>query len=87
MNTIFNVCISMSNDEILIYVLFSWVFHNVKFSEYWRAENAISAHSETGLIKSMILNILVFWLEISVTTIFFSQKSQIAGVVINVYHI
>jgi len=38
------------------------------FSEFWRSENAISAHSSTGLIKSTILDILVLGLEITVNT-------------------
>jgi len=36
------------------------------FSAFWRAENAISAHSSTGLIKSMIFDIILMGLEISV---------------------
>jgi len=35
------------------------------FSAIFRPENAISAHSLLGLIKSMILDILVLGLEIS----------------------
>jgi len=38
------------------------------FSAFWRAENAISAHSSTGLIKSMILVLLVLGSEISSKT-------------------
>jgi len=38
----------------------------------WRAENATSAHLSTGLIKSMILEILVLGLEISANTTSFS---------------
>jgi len=38
------------------------------FSAFWRAENAISAQSSTGLIKSMILDIIVLGLEISANT-------------------
>ena len=34
------------------------------FSGLWSAENAISAYSSMGLIKSMILDILEFGLEI-----------------------
>jgi len=37
------------------------------FSAFWRAENAISAHSSMGLIKSLILDILVLGLEISLS--------------------
>jgi len=53
------------------------------FSAFWRHENAISAHSSTGLIKSMILYILVYGLEISANTITFSLKTQFAIVVIH----
>jgi len=35
------------------------------FSAFWAAENAISDHSSTGLIKSMILDLLVLGLKIS----------------------
>jgi len=42
------------------------------FSAFWRPENAISAHSSTGLVKSMILVILVLGLEISGNTTSFS---------------
>jgi len=42
------------------------------FSAFWRPENTISAHSLTGLIKSMILNILVLGLEKSAKTTSFS---------------
>jgi len=38
------------------------------FSAFWRSENAISGHSSTGLIKSMLLDLLVFGLEISAKT-------------------
>jgi len=38
------------------------------FTAFWRAENAISAHSSTGLIKSMILDLLVLGLDISANT-------------------
>jgi len=44
------------------------VFINVHFGHFWRAENAISAHSSTCLIKSMILDILVLGLETSANT-------------------
>jgi len=60
-------CISLSNEESLIYVLVSWVFHNVHFG-ILQAQNAISAYSSTGLIKSMILYILVLGLVISGNT-------------------
>ena len=52
----------------LIYVLVSWVFYNVLFRDWWD-ENAIFAHSLTGLIKSMILDILEIALEISHCTL------------------
>jgi len=39
---------------------------------FFRPENAISAHSLSGLIKSMILDILVLRLEISASTTSFS---------------
>jgi len=42
------------------------------FSPFCRDENAISAHSSTVLINSMIFNILVFGLEISVKTTTFT---------------
>ena len=57
----------MSNDVSVIYVLISWVFQ-CSFSAFWRAENAISAHSLTGLIKSIILDIQGLGLEISANT-------------------
>ena len=41
-------------------------------SGLWWAENAISAYSSMGLIKSMILDILEFGLEISAETTSFS---------------
>ena len=66
-------CISMSNDESLIYVVVSRVFHIVKFSAFWRPENAISAQSSKGFIKSMILDIIVLGLEISVNSTSFSM--------------
>jgi len=40
----------MTNDESLIYVLVSCVTQ-CSFSAFWLAENAISAHSSTGLIS------------------------------------
>ena len=43
------------------------------FSSFWGAENAISDHSPTGLIKSMILDILVLGIEISEKTTSFSM--------------
>ena len=42
------------------------------FSGLWWAENAITAYSSMGLIKSMILYILDFGLEISAETTSFS---------------
>jgi len=39
---------------------------------FCRAENAISAYSSKGLIKSMILDILVLGIEISANTTTFS---------------
>jgi len=42
------------------------------FSQFWGPENAISAHSSTGLIKAMILDIYVLGLEISAMTTSFS---------------
>ena len=42
------------------------------FSQIWGPENAISAHSSTGLIKPMILDIYVLGLEISAMTTSFS---------------
>ena len=64
-------CISISNVESLIYVLLSWAFHIFIFT-IWGPENAISAHSSTGLIKAMILDIYVLGLEISAMTTSFS---------------
>ena len=58
----------MSKVESLIYVLLS----QCSFSASLRAENAISAHSSTGLIKSMILDILVLGLEVSAISSSFS---------------
>ena len=63
----------MSIDESLIYVLVSWMFHNGHFFIFLRPENAVSAHSSTGLIKSMILDILVLGLKISSYTTTFSM--------------
>ena len=60
-------CISISNDESFIYVLVFSV-SQCSFSTFWRPENAISAHSSSGLIKSMILDIFVLGLDISVYT-------------------
>ena len=42
------------------------------FSAFWQDENAISAHSSTGRMKSKILYILVLRLEISTNTTSFS---------------
>jgi hypothetical protein len=42
------------------------------FSAFWLVENAISAQSLTGHIKSMILDILVLGLEIYAITTSFS---------------
>jgi len=42
------------------------------FSAFWRPENAISAHSSTGLNKSMTFVILVLGLEKSAKTTTFS---------------
>ena len=57
------------------------------FSAFWRAENAISDHSSTCLIKPMILDILVLGLEESAMTTTCLIKTQIARVVIHEYHI
>jgi len=57
------------------------------FSAFCQAENAISAHSSTSHIKSMFLDILVLGLEVSANTTSFSLYTQIARVVIHVYHI
>ena len=43
------------------------------FSAFWRAENAVSAHSSTGLIKSMILDILILGLKITSNNTTFSM--------------
>ena len=43
------------------------------FSASLRAENAISDHSSTGLIKSMILDMLVLGLEVSANTTSFKM--------------
>jgi len=71
--------------EYHIYVLYKhvqwWKFNlctsflsvsQCSFSAIWCSENAISALSSTGLIKSMILDILVLGLEISAKTTSFS---------------
>jgi len=42
------------------------------FSAFWRPENALSAHSSTGLNKSMTFAILVLGLEKSAKTNSFS---------------
>jgi len=69
----------MSNSEISIYVVVPWDFLQCSFSAFWLAENAITAHSSTGLISSMILDFLVLGLEVSAKTTSFSvlllQKS------------
>jgi hypothetical protein len=39
------------------------------FSAFWRPENAISAYSSTGLIRSMIFGIILMGLEISVNNL------------------
>ena len=66
-------CISMSNYVSLIYVLVSWVFHNVHFRHLVQPENSISALSSTGLTKSMIFDILVMGLKIFSNTHTFSM--------------
>ena len=58
-------CLRMSNDGSLIYVVDSCVSH-CSFSAFWRPENAFSAPSSTGFIKTMIFDIIVMGLEISV---------------------
>jgi len=63
------------------------IVYQCSFSALWRHENAISDHSSTGLIKTMILDILVLGLEISAMTTSCSMKTQIARVVIHEYHI
>jgi len=55
------------------------------FSAIWRAENANSAHSLTGLIMSMILEVVELGLEIAAKTTTFSMSTQIARVVIHEY--
>ena len=59
----------MSKVESLINVLVL----QCSFSASLRAENALSDHSSTGLIKSMILDILVLGLEVSANTTNFSM--------------
>ena len=58
----------MSNDESLIYVLFSWVFHNVHFQHFGELEMRFLLIRQTGIIKSEILDVLVLGLEISANT-------------------
>ena len=79
-------CISLSNDESLIYVLDCWVITMFIFA-IWPRENAISDHSSTGLIKSINLDTHVFGLEIFGKTTTFSMLTQIGRVVIHEYHI
>ena len=57
------------------------------FSLFWRPEKAISDHTSTGFIKSMILDILVLGLEITLNTTSFLILNLIARVVIQEYHI
>jgi hypothetical protein len=45
------------------------------FSAIWPAENAISAHSLTGVIMSMILEVLVLGFEIAAKTTTFSMST------------
>ena len=59
----------MSKVESLINVLVS----QCSFSASLRAENAIFDHSSTGLIKSMILDILMLGLEVSANTTSFTM--------------
>ena len=54
------------------------------FSAFWWPENAISAHSSTGLIYSTIFDILGLGLEITVNT---TMKTQIARRVTQEYQI
>jgi len=56
------------------------------FTASWRPENAISAQSSTGLIKSTISDKLLLELEISGKTTTFSMLTQIASVVIHEFH-
>jgi hypothetical protein len=53
------------------------------FSAYCRAEITNSAHSSTGLVKSIILDILVLGLDISEKKTTFSLKTQITTLVIH----
>ena len=53
------------------------------FSAFWRPENAFSAPSSTGFIKTMIFDIIVMGLEISAKTTSFSMYSKFARVIIN----
>jgi len=57
------------------------------FSAFWRDDSAISDLSSMGFIKSMILNVIVLGLEISVNTTSFSLQTGIARVVTQEYHI
>jgi hypothetical protein len=62
----------MSNDEKFNLCTSFLSVSQCSFSAFWRAENAISAHSSTGRMKSEILYILVLRLEISTKTTPFS---------------
>jgi len=57
----------MSNDESLIYLLVSLCFKKFIFG-ILRPENAIYAHSSSGLIKSIFLDILLLGLVVSGNT-------------------
>ena len=62
----------MPNDEKVNLCTSFLSVSQCSFSGLWWAENAISAYSSIGLIKSMILDILEFGLEISAETTSFS---------------
>jgi len=76
----------MSNDESLIWFSTFLSVSQCLFSAFWRSENAISAYSLKYLIKSMILDILVLGLQITVNTTSSSMETQFARVVIHEYH-
>ena len=63
---------SMSNDESLNLCTSFLSVSQFSFSASWRPEKAISDHTITGLTKSMILDILILVLEITVCTTTYS---------------
>ena len=65
-------CINKTNDESLIYVLVSGVFHNVHFRHFGELKMRFLLIRQRVILKLMILYIRVLGLEISANTTAFS---------------